>query len=80
MKDLKQIGMNIRLLRTEKEMTQERLAAEAGVERSYMGGIERGQRKFSVVILIKVARALGCKPAKLLEGIDENEESIWGKI
>jgi transcriptional regulator with XRE-family HTH domain len=41
-------------------MTQEQLAAEAGVERSYMGGIERGERNMSVVVLLKIMGALGC--------------------
>ena len=67
---LKQIGLNIRILRIRRGITQEQLAVEAGVERSYMGGVERGQRNMSVRILIKVMAALNCSPMAVFEEVD----------
>jgi len=47
--------------------SQERLADEAGVDRSYMSGIERGVRNISILTLAKVALALGVSPSSLLQ-------------
>lgn len=56
---LRTLGRRIRALREEKRWSQERLADEADVDRSYMSGIERGVRNVSVLNLAKVAKALG---------------------
>ncbi|CAM3665159.1 helix-turn-helix domain-containing protein [Polynucleobacter antarcticus] len=57
--ELKALGETIRALRLKKDISQEALAVDAGIDRSYMGGIERGEHNLAMVNLIKVADALG---------------------
>lgn len=52
------IANRIRDIRKEKGITQEDLAFKAGVNRAYIGYIERGERKPSVDILAKIAKVL----------------------
>lgn len=52
------IAANIRELRKKKQITQERLALEANLNRAYIGYIERGERKPSVETLERIARVL----------------------
>ncbi|WP_244567925.1 helix-turn-helix domain-containing protein [Bradyrhizobium erythrophlei] len=49
-------------------MTQEELAFEAEIDLTYVGGIERGRRNPSLMVLVRIAKALGVPPPKLLEG------------
>lgn len=39
----------------------------AGVDRGFMGHVERGDRQPSLNVILKIAKAIGCTPAKLLE-------------
>lgn len=55
------IAVNIRELRKKKQITQERLALEANLNRAYVGYIERGERKPSVETLEKLAKVLRVK-------------------
>lgn len=55
------IAANIRELRKKKQITQERLALEANLNRAYVGYIERGERKPSVETLEKLAKVLRVK-------------------
>ena len=66
---LKSLGSRIRRLRQQKGWSQEALADQAGVDRSYMSGIERGVRNVSVLSLAKIAKALGV-PLSTLFGRD----------
>ena len=52
------MGKRIRELRSRKPWSQERLADEAHLDRSYMSGIERGVRNVSVLTVAKIAKAL----------------------
>jgi len=52
------IGKTIRDLRLEAGLSQEALANEAGVDRSYMGGIERGEHNLTVISLMKICSCL----------------------
>lgn len=61
------LGENVRYYRKLKGMTQEQLAAEAGMERSYVSDLERGTRNPSVVALGRLASALQVEASKLLE-------------
>ncbi len=67
--DLIQLGQNIRKLRKSKGFTQESLAFEAGIDRSYLGGLERGERNVSFLTLSTIAKCLSCDIAKLTKGI-----------
>ena len=61
------LGENVRHHRKLRGMTQEELALEAGMERSYVSDLERGTRNPSVRALGRLAVALGIKPSVLLE-------------
>lgn len=63
----RQLGQNVRALRTELGLTQEDLAFEADLHRTYVSGIERGIRNPTVVIVAILAKALKVEPARLLE-------------
>lgn len=52
------LGDAIRTLRKRQGVSQEALAADSGVERAYMGGIERGQQNLSVMKLVRITQAL----------------------
>lgn len=52
------IAENIRRVRKDRNITQEALAYEAGLNRAYIGYIERGERKPSVETLEKIAKVL----------------------
>ena len=67
---LVQIGANIRHIRKEKNFSQEGLALEANLDRSYVGRIERGERNFSVLNLCKLAETLKINPGKFFERVD----------
>jgi transcriptional regulator with XRE-family HTH domain len=65
------IGTNIRKLRNAKKLSQEELAAEAGIDRSYLSEIENGYKNLSVTMLHRLAVALDVKIAALFAGIDK---------
>ena len=57
--------MRVRELRHAKGLSQEKLAEEAGIHRTYLGGIELGLRNPSLRNIARIARALGTKVADL---------------
>ena len=61
------VAANVRRLRKEKGLTQEELAHLADIDRSYLGAIERGEYRLSVVTLGKLAKGLRVLPAALVE-------------
>ena len=62
-------GRHIRELRTERGLSQERLAELANLHRNYVGGVERGERNIALLNIVARAHGLGVKPMKLLEPI-----------
>jgi transcriptional regulator with XRE-family HTH domain len=67
MRDWKAIlGRNVRRLRQQKGLTQEQLAMEAEIDLTYMGGIERGKRNPSLLVMARIADALSVPLPKLL--------------
>jgi transcriptional regulator with XRE-family HTH domain len=67
---LRGLGWRVRQLREAKGWTQETLAGRAGLDRSYVAGIEAGLRNPSTKALARIAGALGIKLAVLFEGIE----------
>lgn len=68
MDDWRQIvGVNVRSHRQAVGITQEQLAFAADIDLTYVGGIERGKRNPSVVVLARIANALSVEPATLLQ-------------
>jgi transcriptional regulator with XRE-family HTH domain len=60
------VGKNVRRLRRQKGLTQEQLAFEAEIDLTYMGGIERGKRNPSLLVMARIAQALSVPLTKLL--------------
>ena len=67
----KQLGYRIRYLRQKKNWSIEDLALEAGINRNYLGDLERGMRNPTLVILNKIAAALNINLSILFDGIVE---------
>lgn len=65
------VGMNVRRFRQRAQMTQEQLAFAAEIDLTYVGGIERGKRNPSVLVLVRIAMALGTEPAELLRAVSK---------
>ena len=65
-KDHASLGEAIRTLRAERGFSQEELAHRSGLDRSYMGAIERGERNVALTNLLRVAQALDTTGADLL--------------
>ncbi|MEM7690120.1 MAG: helix-turn-helix transcriptional regulator [Pseudomonadota bacterium] len=59
------LGQRIRAKRKELGMSQEGLANEAGLDRSYVGRIERGEHNLTFVSLVRLCRAMECDVAAL---------------
>lgn len=63
------LGRQIRKIREAKGFSQEAFAAEAGIDRSYMGGIERGERNIAVLNMIRIAKALRVEMGKFFSNV-----------
>lgn len=59
-------GRHLQRLRSEKGWTQEQLAFEADLDRSYVGQVERGERNIALINIAKLAHALGVGLAVLM--------------
>ena len=68
---LQQFGNNIRALREAQGLSQEDFAALAGLDRTYVGGIERGERNAGVLNVCRIAHTLEVSPSRLLTGLEE---------
>ena len=63
---LKKLGSSIRATRKAMNLSQESLADAAGIDRSHMGKIERGERNVTLLNLVRIAKALGSRPSILM--------------
>ncbi|MGI8493984.1 MAG: helix-turn-helix domain-containing protein [Pyrinomonadaceae bacterium] len=73
MKDelLVKFGNAIKEKRNQIGISQEELAHLANLDRTYIGGVERGERNISLINLIKVSHALNIPLSKILKDINE---------
>lgn len=62
-----EFGSNLRSIRHKRELSQEQLADLAGIDRSYLGAVERGEHNLALLNIIRVANALGVSPAALFD-------------
>lgn len=60
------LGGAVRALRIERGLSQEALAHDAGIDRSYLGGIERGEHNVALVNLLKLAGGLDTSLTELM--------------
>jgi transcriptional regulator with XRE-family HTH domain len=63
---LELFGQHLIELRKKRGWSQERLALESGLARSYVGGIERGQRNLALINICILADTLGVPPSEML--------------
>jgi transcriptional regulator with XRE-family HTH domain len=63
----RRVGLNVRRFRTERGWSQEELAFECGLHRTYISGVERGIRNPTVLVLDEIATALKVPAHRLLE-------------
>jgi transcriptional regulator with XRE-family HTH domain len=59
-------GRHLAALRRSKGFSQEGLALESGLARSYLGGVERGQRNIALVNICKLAQAMSVAPSEVM--------------
>lgn len=67
---LVRLGRAVRVRRKLQGLSQEALADAAGVDRSHMGKIERGERNVTFLNIVRIALALRCRPSDLLLDAD----------
>lgn len=72
---LLKLGEKIREVRKAHGFSQEAIASESGVDRSYMGSVERGERNIAALNLIKIAQALNVEIGDLFPPL-ENFKNI----
>lgn len=65
-RELASLGAAIRSARKDAGLSQEVLAADAELDRSYMGGVERGEHNLTLMNLCRISQALQVKPSSLL--------------
>lgn len=73
---VKIVGLRIKNLRTEKKLSQEKLAEMSGLHSTYIGQLERGEKNPTLLSLLKIAGALNIAPETLVAdlGKDYNAE------
>ncbi|MCC6076046.1 helix-turn-helix domain-containing protein [Pseudomonas sp. GCM10022188] len=72
----KALGAKIRAQRKARGLSQDNLAYVCGLDRSYMGRIERGEVNITIEKLYRLASALQCEPASLLPTIHQESPSL----
>ena len=66
------LGRAIRDLRVQREFPQSALAQRAGIDVSYLSGLERGRRNASWTVILALANALGVKPSELVKRAEQS--------
>jgi transcriptional regulator with XRE-family HTH domain len=66
---LGKLGRRVRQRRQAKGWSQEKLALDCGLHRTYVGAVERGERNISAVNLLKIASSLGVPVSDLFTGL-----------
>jgi transcriptional regulator with XRE-family HTH domain len=68
---LLRFGHRVRELREARDLSQEAFADRCGLHRTYVGGVERGERNLSLINVAVIARALGMTVSNLTRGVDQ---------
>ena len=67
-------GLAVRQFRKARGMTQEAFADACEIDRSYMGGVERGERNLDLVNVARIIETLEMKPSEFFKALDATEE------
>jgi transcriptional regulator with XRE-family HTH domain len=70
------VGRNLRAYRLAKGLSQEVFADALGVHRTYMGGLERGERNLTLQTLERLAEEIGVGVEELLDGISDSDSTV----
>jgi transcriptional regulator with XRE-family HTH domain len=68
--ELQKFGKHLQNLRKAHGFSQEELAERCGLHRTYIGGIERGERNVALLNILRIASALEVSPSELLAGMN----------
>ena len=74
---LRHLGHEIQKARFALNLSQEQLAAHAGLHRTYVGMVERGERNITVINLMRIATALDIEPGALLPGMRVKPKDVF---
>lgn len=69
---LEKFGAAVRFEREKAGISQEALAERCGLHRTYIGGIERGERNVGLLNIIRISDALGIPPSLLIKHLDSD--------
>lgn len=72
--DLLAFGEAVRRRRKAMGFSQEAFGDECGIDRSYMGGIERGEHNLALVNILKIVRTLGVQPSEFFRDLDADRQ------
>ena len=72
---LVKLGRRVRQLRERSGVSQEELAHRADLDRTYIGGVERGERNLGALNLLRIATALGVSASVLLKGVSIGKDN-----
>ncbi len=72
-------GEAVRRYRKDKGFSQEAFADECGIDRSYMGGVERGERNLALVNIERIITALGMQPSEFFKALDNTPKNTISK-
>lgn len=73
------LGKVLRVLRNKSELSQERLALDAGLERTYISMLELGQRTPTIKTLIQLARALKMPLSEIIKQFETDYKNYTGE-
>ncbi len=73
------VGRNLRAYREDKGLSQEAFADELCVHRTYMGGVERGERNLTLKSLERIAARIGLEPLDLLQPSEDKPRRPAGR-
>jgi transcriptional regulator with XRE-family HTH domain len=66
----RRFGQQVCNLREQRGLSQEKLAEAAGVHRTFVGRVERGETNVTLFNILRIAKGLGVKASKLIESVD----------
>ena len=72
-------GETVRRRRKQQGFSQEAFGDACGIDRSYMGGIERGEHNLALVNIMKIIRTLGIRPSEFFVDLDKTGDDEVGE-